>query len=421
MTGDLLSWLGQLVLLAMYAAAGAFFATRHWKRKPLQAPPAEAPAPRHELREPSEELFERCRRAEEAANTLQRSIIEIPEIAQRLFGAENLRQVAEIALDLAEEMFAPTYSVFYRLQRGDYVAVARRGECEFELGHRVKKGEGVVGWTALRQLPFTHQDAAEENRTVRERQLSVAMPRDGFAICLPIVFGELTSGVILVGPTLRALDNSKAFGRTISLLVSVAITNLRVLQREQHLAVTDGLTGLLNKRAILEYLSSSLRESSTRFVSVFLFDIDHFKIYNDTNGHLAGDDLLQGMGALIREHSRDGEGLGRYGGEEFVLVMRGVSKPAALAASERLRELVEQAHLPFRENQPGGKLTISGGVASWPNDGADAVSLLRAADEALYEAKRAGRNRVVAYHAAGFDGLDANPDEASLEKPERGS
>ena len=403
MTDELQQGLLQLVGLVVYGAAGAWAATLWARRMRGREAPRAAGASKERPPAPlraEPEVFERCRVAEEAVGTLRHALLQIPEIAQRLFAAKGLREVPDLALDLVEEMFAPAYALFYGLKRGDFVLAARRGNSEFALGHRLQKSQGVVGWTALRQIAFTPEDAAHESRSVRERDLAFATPRDGFTVCLPIVSGEDTIGVMLVGPTQRAIDMPKELGHTIALLTSVAITSLQLLQREQHLAKTDGLTGLLNKRTILEQLSERLRSGGKRPLSVFMFDIDHFKKYNDSNGHLAGDDLLRGMGDLIREHSRDGEGLGRYGGEEFVLVMDGASKPEALATADRLRELVASAHFPHRERQPAGMLTISGGVATWPGDGDDVAALLGCADAALYQAKRAGRNRVLAHHRA---------------------
>src|SRR5262245_608890 len=132
-------------------------------------------------------------------------------------------------------------------------------------------------------------------------------------------------------------------------------------------------------------------------VSVFLLDIDHFKQYNDTNGHLDGDELLKRMGGLLRENSRENEVVGRYGGEEFLVIMPGTTKETELKVAERIRMLVEGTPFDHAGRQPAGKVTISGGVATWPGDGDDVDALLRNADAALYEAKRAGRNRVVAY------------------------
>jgi diguanylate cyclase (GGDEF)-like protein len=397
MSGEANEMLRQLAMLLLYAGGGAWAALLYQRnRQPrgrIARPPATSAAPARDG-----ELSGRLRAAEENLRQLRRSLLSIPEIAQRLFAAESERQVPRIALDLVEELFAPSYAFFYAAKGEGFVAVESCGVCELPIGHRVESGQGVVGWTALRQIAFTSADADGERRAVRERDLAVAMPAEGFSLCLPIVTGEVTAGVILIGPSVHAPENPKELGRTIALMTSAALANVRVISREKYLAKTDGLTGLLNKRSILEFLRARLEADRNGPISVFLFDIDHFKHYNDTNGHLTGDELLRGMGNLIREHCRDSEGLGRYGGEEFVLVMDGAPKAQALAAAERLRMLVEQQPFAARESQPGGKLTISGGVATWPGDAPDMDALLRAADEALYEAKRSGRNQVLAYH-----------------------
>ena len=134
-----------------------------------------------------------------------------------------------------------------------------------------------------------------------------------------------------------------------------------------------------------------------RILSVFMMDIDHFKQFNDTNGHLCGDELLKDMSKLLSDHVREGECVGRFGGEEFLFLMPGTSKSEALQAADRFRALVAGREFSGEEGQPGGRLTISGGVATWPIDGEDVESVLEKADQALYKAKRSGRNRVMAY------------------------
>lgn len=394
-----------VVALAVSAAGGAWIAVRR-SRGPAHA--------RRDGEQNAEDPLSRLGAAEEAVLSLRKSLLQIPEIAQRLFAATSVRAIPDAALDLAEEMLSPTYCAFFSLRRGGYVATAVRGEVEIKLGQRVETGEGVVGLAAQRQVALTPEGLAEEQRTARETGRSVPLLAHGFAVCTPILAGEQTIGVILIGPASREVAAVAELARTISLMAAAAETNVRLIEREQHLAKTDGLTGLLNKRAILEHLRERLAPGRAGVVSVFLFDVDHFKKYNDTNGHLAGDDLLRGLGALIREHSRDGEGLGRYGGEEFLLVMDGVPKTQALAAADRLRELVASAPLPLRESQPGKRLTISGGVAAWPSDGDDLNAVLKAADDALYASKRAGRNRVTAHL---LPGLSLDDVELGEEKP----
>jgi diguanylate cyclase (GGDEF)-like protein len=128
---------------------------------------------------------------------------------------------------------------------------------------------------------------------------------------------------------------------------------------------------------------------------VFLFDIDNFKNYNDTNGHLAGDKLLQELAGLVNQSVSKDDIFGRFGGEEFLVVLPQANATQALAAAERIRSLLANHPFPFAEKQPLGCISVSGGVAEYPFHGLDAAGLLHASDEALYKAKRSGRNRVL--------------------------
>ena len=156
---------------------------------------------------------------------------------------------------------------------------------------------------------------------------------------------------------------------------------------------TDSLTGVGNRLALDEGLSVLLdqgeRVRPSRF-AVVLFDLDHFKSYNDEHGHLAGDEALSRMGAVLRQVTRRPDLAFRYGGEEFLLLLPDLSLPDAVAVAERVRSAVEDDGV---FGVPG--FTVSGGVAlSDPSDGRDPLPLLRRADGALYLAKRGGRNRI---------------------------
>jgi diguanylate cyclase (GGDEF)-like protein len=158
-------------------------------------------------------------------------------------------------------------------------------------------------------------------------------------------------------------------------------------------ARTDELTGLPNFRAFRERIDAEI-ERASRYPSVFgvlVLDLDHFKKYNDTHGHLAGNDALQRVAIVIRETVRSVDFPARYGGEEFAVIVPEVDVHALSAIAERIRTSVEALPKPPH----GSTLTVSIGAALYPADGSAAETLFQAADERLYAAKHAGRNRVI--------------------------
>ncbi len=161
------------------------------------------------------------------------------------------------------------------------------------------------------------------------------------------------------------------------------------------LAVTDGLTGLYNHRHFHERIALEVERSqrSGLPLSLLMLDVDTFKQFNDTFGHPAGDEVLRQLARVLSDTRRANDVVARYGGEEFAVILVDTVKFTAAKVAERIRERV--AGHDFSEAAvKAGKLSVSLGVATFPDDGADAEALVRAADTALYVAKRAGRNRV---------------------------
>jgi two-component system cell cycle response regulator len=182
----------------------------------------------------------------------------------------------------------------------------------------------------------------------------------------------------------------------------VELTELNDRLRE--ISVTDGLTGVENRRSLEERLKEQWNHSVRLHepMSVVMCDIDKFKSVNDNHGHQAGDSVLKAIARLLKDEAREIDRVGRYGGEEFLLILPGTVLDAAVTFAERLREKVENHTFLYE----GGTLrkTISCGVAAAPHPKVkDQEALVRAADDALYVAKETGRNRVVR-----FDGTDFN-------------
>lgn len=165
-------------------------------------------------------------------------------------------------------------------------------------------------------------------------------------------------------------------------------------QKLQSLAVTDGLTGLHNHRAFQDYLEEQFQVAmrNRQPLAVILMDVDHFKQYNDTYGHQAGDEVLRQVARILSENVREGDFVARYGGEEFVVVLPRADLESAVAVAERLREAVQAAEWQLRP------VTGSFGVACARPDMETRQELIEAADQALYQAKKNERNRVEAWN-----------------------
>ena len=168
-------------------------------------------------------------------------------------------------------------------------------------------------------------------------------------------------------------------------------------ERLRMLAVKDGLTELYNHRYFKRFLTQEIKRANRHKsqVSLIMMDIDHFKNYNDTYGHLAGDEVLRNVAKLMSENIRSIDVAARYGGEEFVIVLPQTNKNAAKIVAEKLRTLVGNQKFQNEDTQPNGKITISMGVATFPENATDIKELIHQADQRLYHAKSLGRNCVV--------------------------
>jgi diguanylate cyclase (GGDEF)-like protein len=213
--------------------------------------------------------------------------------------------------------------------------------------------------------------------------------------------GDLTARTGLPGGREEISRLGDAFDRMAQALEDRDAELQRALRESRELAITDPLTGLHNRRYLWELLGRELLKSRRNRtpVAAILADIDHFKRFNDTWGHEAGDLVLKGVAAVVREHVRGSDIGCRYGGEELAVILPETVLEVAVERAERIRRGIAALRLSHG-GRPLDAVTSSFGVAVYPQHAGDAEALLRAADEALYEAKKAGRNRVVVSRAA---------------------
>ena len=205
---------------------------------------------------------------------------------------------------------------------------------------------------------------------------------------------------LIVSAVRRAMDNLHLFKEKEQLVEMLKQRNAeleRANVRLSELAVLDGLTGLYNHRHLQETLAKELARATrhSRDLSVVFIDVDHFKNYNDTHGHQAGDFVLKALSEIMLHGVRKGDIVARYGGEEFVIILPETNSQEAGVVAEKIRLLIEKHPFTGKDTQPNGIVSVSIGVSSLSVSCASSSALLAAADSALYKAKSAGRNQVV--------------------------
>jgi diguanylate cyclase (GGDEF)-like protein len=177
--------------------------------------------------------------------------------------------------------------------------------------------------------------------------------------------------------------------------ISLALANLRLREVLRTQSIRDPLTGLFNRRYMEESLERELRRAmrNEQTVALLMLDIDHFKRFNDTFGHQAGDTLLRTLGDFLSQRTRGQDVACRFGGEEFALILAGAGSDDAVKRSRLLREELQQLSVSH-SGQVLGRITFSIGIATYPGNAASTERLIRAADGALYRAKAEGRDRI---------------------------
>ena len=332
------------------------------------------------------------------------------DLSSKLDLAELLEQFAE---RITSDLGVPELAVMLLDERALQLQVAR--------------AEGFSGEREVVTAPFDlgaggpTATAVQEKRTVYIPDLAVAaielayrgdVPATGALLSVPMVSrGRVIGALNFSSPKAYAFsEEEQLLYATVTQQAALALANAQLFEETLELTVTDGLTGIPNRRGMetrleLEW-SRAQRDSAS--LSLILIDIDHFKIYNDQHGHQSGDDALRRVARLLARSTRKADGVARYGGEEFVVILPRASKKEAVEVARKLRRSVEQADFLRGYLQPLGRVTVSCGVATATEDAESIVGLIEAADRALLAAKRAGRNRVWAW--GGGEMVEVDPE-----------
>jgi diguanylate cyclase (GGDEF)-like protein len=346
----------------------------------------------------NERVFMQLERAKVEQGKLYRA-------AQALGAALSEKDVVDAGVRAAREIASfdlAAVTVFDEQTRTHVVVAAKSADAEIDdlVGVRFAHNAGLVSMVVQNRcaLPYRGEYQAGQKVVLNRR---LPWPNHPSLLVLPLLIHDRALGTLILGGRRRHAF-SDAVRPTLEVLAShlaVSLSNARMVHKLETMATTDGLTGLLNKRAMLETGEQKIAAAArfARKLALLVVDIDFFKKVNDTHGHDVGDLVIRGLGEVLKRQKRTTDVVARFGGEEFVVLCEQTDEKGAMLLAERIRE--ELAKTTFRT--PGGALSVtcSVGVGTFPEAGPSWEALFKAADEALYVSKRSGRNRCTAWRA----------------------
>jgi diguanylate cyclase (GGDEF)-like protein len=326
------------------------------------------------------------------------------EVARALTANLELEPLLRAILSQMEEYFGPEQWSLLMLdeEAGElYYALHAGIDTENIADLRIKLGEGISGYVAATGNPLVVPDVSVDPDWSRFAKQHPELNLQSVA-CLPIRHGGRTLGVLQLHNSKLDLlpDSSISFLRVLCDYAAIALANARYVKLVQHLSITDDCTGLFNARYLYTMLEREIAaESDPRVIpiqphfSLLFLDLDHFKSVNDSHGHLVGSRLLAEVGGVIKRTLGPDHAGFRYGGDEFVALLRGLDKPAAKELSNELRRQIIETKFLSGEGL-NLHLTASFGLATYPQDGETLHAIIRSADTMMYHAKARGRDQI---------------------------
>lgn len=323
----------------------------------------------------------------------------LPDLVRQMLASGGRRGAAPVALNLVERLLTPEQCAIFMTrpaQRRLALAEGRGLPPILAPGFEIEYGQGRVGHVAEARRAMDEEDFRGVGELLKRHLAATDVPGLRAELLAPIEDDAGLVGVLCAGGVRSGQGAEKVLLKMVAEVTAVALGQQSRLRAVEESANLDSLTGVYTKRHFQRRLEEELQkaERDRAPLSLLILDLDHFKSYNDASGHREGDGVLRRVGQILRGSVREDDVAARYGGEEFAILYAGATKALALRLAEGIRHAVESCPFPHRDRQPLRAVTISGGVAAFPEDARDAVDLIRAADRALGEAKASGRNRI---------------------------
>ena len=333
---------------------------------------------------------------------IKRRITIIHEIGKTLTSSLTVKEVVQQIFYKVAELFSPeNWSLLLvdheRQELYFEIVVSETDQIEKIKGTRLKIGEGIAGWVAKTGRPLLVPSVDNEPRFSRRVDEEADFLTESI-ICIPLKIRDKVLGVI---EFVNKNDPASMHDFDIEMLITVAdfaaiaLENARNFEQVSKLTITDDITGLYNARHLHTMLQQEIELASELGTecSLIFFDLDFFKRVNDTHGHLVGSSLLAELGKFLNA-MLDGNHFGaRYGGDEFVVIMRNTSKKDALAFCNELRAKLNSSVFLTAEKL-AIKITASFGIATFPEDADNNQQILHLADERMYKIKGSGKNDI---------------------------
>jgi diguanylate cyclase (GGDEF)-like protein len=260
---------------------------------------------------------------------------------------------------------------------------------------RASRGLDEANWASVRRLSKEILDSCATDVTHRKITIQGRKPEACSQVVsllfAPLPVRERTVGVLVLGRENTApwAFPEMALYRTIADRIAVYVDTATLYNETKRLAITDELTGTYNHRYFHTRMEEEIRRADryNRPLSILMLDVDHFKRYNDTHGHLMGDEVLKGVANTLKRWTRVIDVVSRYGGDEFTLLLPETDEEGALVVARRLKKEIEETYFPLESYQPAGSITVSMGISSFPENGISSKELVKSADDAMYKAK----------------------------------
>ncbi len=339
----------------------------------------------------TEELNKRLAREVKALEIRNQERIKLGEMNGFLQACLTLKEAQNALPDLLKPLFPNTYGAIYLISnsKDTLEAIATWGNIGSDNTFLPQDC-----WALRRSTPHKGEPTTPGiycNHIDTQHNLTPTL-------CLPMMAQGETMGLLYLRLN-NSVSVSEAFqelGETVAQNIAMAFASLQLQETLRYQSLRDPLTGLFNRRFLEESLAREIDRARRKkqFIGIIMIDIDHFKRFNDTYGHEAGDLVLQQVANYLQKQIRQYDMACRYGGEELVIIMPDASLENTILRAEEIRKGVKKLQLEHDDKQLE-RITISVGVSCFPDDGLEFQSLIRAADKALYQAKKQGRDRVL--------------------------